>query len=136
MRRLRSEIGCSEKDCVEVTFETCLVDHGSLLEDTEKAAVSQTEEVLMSRGLHSSGRRQKSIFKPGVGGGEDDREPEIPPTPQVRRKLLWPLPLPLSSLFLGEQRVGGGSAIILTIKIIVVTMHRTFTMHPWGITAG
>lgn len=96
------------KGLVEVTFETCLVDYGSLLEDTEKAAVSQTEEVLTSRGLHSSGRRQKSIFTPGMGGGEDEREPEIPPTPQVWRKLLWPLPLPLSSLFLGEQRVGWG----------------------------
>ena len=57
MRRLKSEIGCSEKGCVEVTLETCLVDHGSLLEDVEKAAVSKTEEVLISRGLHSSRRR-------------------------------------------------------------------------------
>ena len=45
-------------------------------------------------------------------------------------------PSPFQASFWGSRELVGGSAIILIIKIIVVTMHRTFTVHPWGNTAG
>ena len=66
------------------------------------------------------------MFEPGMGGGEDERGLEIPLTPDVRRKLFWPLRL--SSFFPEELRIGWGYAVIGIIKMIIVVRYWTFIM--------
>ena len=90
-----------------MAFEACLMNQGSLCEDTEKAAVSKTDEVLLSSSLHSSGRRQRSMFKPGVGRGEDERELEIPRAPKSGAKCSSLGPSPFQASFQVSRELTG-----------------------------
>ena len=90
-----------------MAFETCLVNQGTLCEHTEKAAVSKTDEVLLSSSLDSSGRRQRSIFKPGMGRGEDERELEIPPAPKSGANCSGLGPSPFQASFQVSRELTG-----------------------------